>query len=159
MLWQLKLVCKWTHVWCDSRSGDIQPHNNTTKIEMKLQTQLLGPLHRVSHVTALRRRCVFLFCHFYRGYKKTPLVYPPPPLAPFLGAGGLWAVSQCIHILLSSLVSSYISSVGGLGLAEDVTCTYLRCWPTCGLAAVAGRGFPAYFKGRAPPTEVDATPL
>lgn len=94
---------------------------------MKLQTQLLGALHRVSHVKALKQRCVFLLCHFHCGYKKTPLIYPPPPLAPFLSAGGLWAISQRIHILLSSLMSSYISSVGGLGLAKDVAYLYLRC--------------------------------
>lgn len=153
MLWQLKPVCKWTRVWCDSRSSDIHPHNNTTKIEMKLQTQLLGALHRVSHMTALRRRCVLLFCHFYRGYKKLPLYTPHLHSHHFL----VWGVYGPYPNAF--IFYSHLSSMGGLGLAEDVTRAYLRCWPTCGLAAVAGRGVPAYFKGRAPHAEVDAMPL
>lgn len=141
MLWQLKPVCKWTPVWCDSRAGKIRPHNNTTK-NMKLQTQLLGASCCMSHMTVLKWRCVFLIRHFHRGYKKTSLSYPPPALTPFLGVGFMGRIP--VHPYFSLISCVILHHVRGSEV-EDVTYTYLRCWPTYSPAAVDGRGVPGYF--------------
>lgn len=143
MLWQLKPVCKWTRVWCDSCATNIQLHNNTIKIEVELQTQLLGAPRRMSHVMVLNWRCVFLVCHFHWGYKKTFLIYPQPALAPFLGTGFMGHIP--VHPYFSLISRVILHLVRGSEM-EDKASAYLRCWPTYSLTVVVGRGIPDYFK-------------
>lgn len=139
MLWQLKPVCKWTRVWCDSRAGNIQPHNKTTKIEMKLLTQLLGASCHGSRDGSQVKMC-FPHPSFLPWY-----TYPQLALVPFLGVGFMGRIP--VHPYFSLISRVILHFVHGSEV-EDVVYTYLRCWPTYSLAAVNGRGVPAYFKER-----------